>query len=363
MRGSYLQPVQRLATSGARAVEPITHEGALYLAVPQLAEDIPGQAADMTLGNSDVDTLLYKWTNGSFAEYRRIPSAGGEDAEFFRIGNRDFLAIANLRSGGGPYDFSTSSAVYEWSGSGLNEFQSFPTFAAKQWHHFCISDRHFLALAQGVAMPGIVATNSADSRIYEWDGARFVEFQVIPSKWGYNWKFFSFEGEQFLGFADHLEKSTIYKWSGMAFKPFQEITGGGGRAFCFFQAEGGPYLAFANLMGRSTLYRWDGAQFSPHQTLEGPGAREFAFFEGKNGRYLLRVNFITGTRSEPQTALQSQIHRWEKGKLALVEEFPTFGGTDAAAFRCGEQTFIAISNSLSKDVRFRVDTVVYRFTD
>lgn len=363
MPRSYLEPVQRLATSGARAVESFTHEGSLYLAVPQLAEDIPGQAADMTLGNSDVDTLLYKWSGGSFIESCRIRSAGGEDAEFFRIENRGFLAIANLRSGRGPYDFNTSSVVYEWSGGRWIEFQSFRTFAAKQWRHFRIGDRHFLALAQGVTMPGIAPKSSADSQIYEWDGARFAAFQAIPSKWGYNWIFFGFEQGQFLGFADHIDRSTIYRWSGSQFRPFQEIAGGGGRAFCFFEAQDGAYLAFANLMGASKLYRWEGEQFSPHQTLEGPGAREFAFFEGKSGRYLLRVNFITGTRSEPHTALHSQIYLWENSKLALVEEFPTFGGTDAAVFRCGGEILVAVSNSLSKDVRFRVDSVIYCFTD
>ncbi len=363
MPGSYLKPVQSLTTSGARAVLPFTHEGVLYLAVPQLAEDIPGQAAQMTAGNSDVDTLVYKWTNGSFVEHGRIPLSGGEDAEFFRIGDRDFLAIASLRSGRGPYDFNSSSVVYQWSDRGLIPFQSFQTFAAKQWRYFRISDRHFLALAQGVVLAGLAATHSADSCIYEWNGMRFVEFQTISSRWGYNWIFFSFRGGQFLGFADHLDKSALYKWWGAAFELFQEIPGGGGRAFSFFEVDGDAYLAFANLLNASTLYRWDGRQFSPHQTLAGRGARELVSFEGKNGQYLLRVNFITGTQTDPQTALQSQVYQWHDSRLALVEEFPTYGGTDAAFFRIGNELLIAVSNSLSKDVRFRVDSMIYQFLD
>ena len=37
---------------------------------------------------------------------------------------------------------------------------SIPTFAAKQWRHFAIGERHFLALAQGVVMEGVVVTVS-----------------------------------------------------------------------------------------------------------------------------------------------------------------------------------------------------------
>jgi hypothetical protein len=44
----------------------------------------------------------------------------------------------------------------------------------------------------------------------------------------------------------------------------------------------------------------------------------------------------------------------------MVEEFPTFGATDAAVFTAEGQRYLAVSNSLSPDIRFREDTVVYR---
>jgi hypothetical protein len=47
--------------------------------------------------------------------------------------------------------------------------------------------------------------------------------------------------------------------------------------------------------------------------------------------------------------------------MQLVEEFPTFGGTEASAFEQDGACFLAVSNSLSPDVRFRQDSVVYRF--
>ncbi len=94
MTWTHLQQVQRLATSGARGVAPFVESGRLFLVVPQLAKDLPGQSADMNGGNSDVDTIVYEWRNRRFIECQRLPTHGAEDAEFFRIGDRVFLAIA-----------------------------------------------------------------------------------------------------------------------------------------------------------------------------------------------------------------------------------------------------------------------------
>jgi hypothetical protein len=40
---------------------------------------------------------------------------------------------------------------------------------------------------------------------------------------------------------------------------------------------------------------------------------------------------------------------------------PTSGGTDAAAFMAEGQRYLLVSNALAEDVRFRVDSVLYRF--
>jgi len=120
-------------------------------------------------------------------------------------------------------------------------------------------------------------------------------------------------------------------------------------------------LAFANLLGESVLYRWDAGLFTPHQVLSGPGGREFAAIQTDNGQYLIQVNFIHGTPAAPQTALASFVYRWQDGQLSKVEEFSTFGGTDASVFSAEEGVFVAVSNSLSRDILFREDSVIYRF--
>ena len=134
----------------------------------------------------------------------------------------------------------------------------------------------------------------------------------------------------------------------------------GGRAYQFFRADGDAWLAFADLTGESFLYRWHAGRFVPHQSLGGPGAREFAVVQTARALYLVQINFIHGTPAAPKTDLESCIYEWKHGQLAVVEEFPTSGGTDAAVFAADGRFYLAVSNSLSRDIRFREDTVIYR---
>src|SRR3546814_5046564 len=67
-------------------------------------------------------------------------------------------------------------------------------------------------------------------------------------------------------------------------------------------------------------------------------SREFQIIEKANALFLVRVRFIEGTPASPKTDLSSQLFQWRDGQLELVEEFPTFGGTDASYFRSEEHT-------------------------
>lgn len=361
MPSTPMTPYQRLATSGARAVLPYTIGGISYLAVPQLAEDIPGQQAQMNLGNSNVETLLYRWQNGRFEEHARLPVPGGEDVEFFSIGDDRFLATASIRTGRGPYDINTDSRIFKWRDGAWEPFQSVPTFAAKQWRYFGFDGRHFLALAQGVTMDGVEARNPRHSCILEWDGHRFAPFQTLDGPWGYNWTFFTLGGVHYLAYADHVTPSRVHRWDGARFVPCQDFAPNGGRAFLYFEADSASWLAFADLGGDSTLYRWDGAKFQPHQTLGGKGGREFTLIRAAGALYLIRICFIEGTPAAPKVDLLSQLYLWGKGNFVKIQDFPTSGGTDAHAFDVDGQLFVAVSNSLSHDIRFREDSIIYRF--
>jgi EPTP domain len=352
---------QRLATSGARAVHLFTLDDELRLAIPQLALDKPDSPAAMNGGDSNTNLKLYRWTEGKFIADGELPVPGGEDACFFRVDGAEFLATASIRTGAGPYELNCESTIFRREHGKWTRFQSIPTFAAKKWHFLSVEGRRFLALAQGVVHEGVVARHPSRSRIYEWDGERFAEFQDLDGTWGYNWHSFVQDGEHFLAYADHVSPSVLLRWNGTAFAPFQEFAPRGGRAFALIRADGKTYLAFANLLGESLLYRWEKGSFVPHQALSGPGAREFAVIETRDGLYLIQVNFIHGTPAAPKTDLVSYVFRWQDEKLVKVEEFATFGATDAAAFSADGHRYVVISNSLSRDIRFGEDSVVYRF--
>jgi hypothetical protein len=351
---------QRLATTGARAVRLFGLDGHRYLAIPQLAEDVPGQAAHMNAGNSNVDAIFYRWEHGYFEEAERLFVPGGEDAVFFGIGAQSFLATASVRTGSGPYDLNAFSKIYRREGNAWVVFQAIPTFAAKHWNHFSFDGRHFLALAQGVTVPGAEARHPRQSCIFEWNGTRFAEFQTLDGSWGYNWAYFELDGGRYLAYADHTSASSLYRWNGERFVLLQNFADHGGRAYMFFEADERAWLAFANIAGESTLYVWNGGEFTPHQTLGGPGGREFELIRTESGLHLVRICFIEGTPAAPKTDLISQIYRWEQGRFVTIHEFATFGGTAAAAFKEDGKLFLAVSNSLTPDVRFREDTLIYR---
>jgi hypothetical protein len=359
-QGTLLVEHQRLATSGARGVLAFNSGGALRLAVPQLAVDIPGMPPYMNGGDSNIGMPLYRWADGCFVEEGSLPVPGGEDACFFQMDGQDYLATASIRTGAGPYDLNADSVLYRRHAEVWELFQSFPTFAAKQWHYFTVGERRFLALAQGVTIEGPVARHPRHSCIFEWDGSKFVDFQNLPGAWGYNWVDFEIDGRHFLGYADHTSPSGLLVWDGRRFSSFQDFSAQGGRALEFFRMEGQAWLAYANLTGESVLYRWEGDRFEAHQSLGGPGAREFALAQSAFGTLLIKVNFIHGTPAAPKTDLTSCIYGWEQEKFVVAEEFATYGATDAAVFQVDDQWYLAVANSLSPAIRFREDSIIYR---
>ncbi|KAL6241692.1 hypothetical protein RBB50_011474 [Rhinocladiella similis] len=357
-----LELFQPFPTSGARAVSFFSHGSDEYLAVPQLAEDIPNGDIGMNTGNSDVDLIIWRRTGGGlFKEWQRLPVPGGEDVEFFTIGDRRFLATASIRTGKGPYNYSAFSVIFEEVAGKFAPFQTFPTFGAKQWRYFNIDERHFLALAQGVKVPGLTSEHPGNSMVFEWDGKAFEPFQTIPSAWGYNFLHFELLGSHYLAYADFREPSILLRWDGMQFSHFQAFDATGGRAFAFWEHANESYLALADIEGDSTVYRWNGAKFAKHQALAGPGGREFALIQDGKDIYVVLVLFIQGSQKAPTTELESRIYRMENGSLVESSSFRTYGATDALAFTSRGDTFLFVCESLTKDVRFRTDSKLYRF--
>jgi hypothetical protein len=379
-----LTEVQRIPTSGARAVEPVRGPGYNLLAIPQLAKDVPGTPPGMNGGDSGTDLLLLNRAGGRVEPWGTLPAPGGEDAEFFHIGKRAFLAVASIRTGAGPYEFAATSTIFEWQGDGFVPFQEVPTFAAKQWKHWQIGERHFLGLAQGVIFPpghagpagrpGPGDAVNQDSVVYEWDGEQFAEFQRIPSRWAYNWHAFRAGGEFFVAHAEHAGPSILYRWDGTRLQPHQTLAAESGRAFATFDDDGATYLVVACIAAPTRVLRLESGRFTQTQELNGLGARELAVARCAGRTLLIRVNFILGTPADPQPALDSQVYEWDGGKLHEVATFPTCGGTDVTVLTDGhadggvedgidaDTVELIVTNSLTPGLRFAAETVRYELS-
>lgn len=356
-----LTPLQALETTGARALTTWTRDGVRYLAVAQLARDVPGEPAYMNGGDSDIEAPILRMDGERFIPCGALPLSGGEDVEYFEIGARRFLATAGIRKGHGPYDLNTQATLYEWRHDAWEAQQQFAVFAAKQWRAFAIGDRHFLALAQGVTVDGAQATHPRNSRIFEWSGERFELFQTIEGLWGYDWTHYQHGGVHFLAYADHVSGSSVLRWNGEQFVTVQRFEEKGGRTFRFFEADGELWLVHVNLLAHTTLYRFDGARFVETQQLGEAGGRELCLIEGADGRYLVRVCFITGTPQAPVVERESQVFRWAGNGFKLAETFETSGATSAISFMEGSTRYLAVTNSLSAELRFAVASTLYRF--
>jgi hypothetical protein len=356
-----LTPIQELDTTGARALATWKLDGVRYLAIAQLARDIPGEPAYMNGGDSDIEAPLFRMKDERFTQCGALPLAGGEDVEYFEIGTRRFLAMAGIRTGRGPYDLNTQATLYEWCNGEWEVQQRFAVFAAKQWRAFTIGDRHFLALAQGVTVDGVEATNSRTSRIFEWNGERFDLFQTIDGMWGYDWNFVQHGDMHLLAYSDHVSGSSVLRWDGEQFATFQRFDEKGGRTFRFFEADGEFWMVHVNLLAHTTLYRFDGERFVPTQQLGAAGGRELCLIESAHGRYLVRVCFITGTPHAPIIERESQVFQWDGNAFALVDTFETSGATAAISFTEGSTRYLVVANSLSAAQRFGVASTLYRF--
>jgi len=56
----------------------------------------------MNGGDSDTDALIYRWQNDRFIEDGALKLSGGEDAEFFALGEEFYLVTAGVRSAMDP---------------------------------------------------------------------------------------------------------------------------------------------------------------------------------------------------------------------------------------------------------------------
>jgi hypothetical protein len=307
--GTRFVEFQTILTHWATEWEYFTIGGTSYLVV----------ANNHTVGNFDIDSNIYQWDGSRFVLYQSIPTRGASGWKSFTIGAETFLAVAN--NGGNYRNYNVDSVIYKWNGTQFVAFQSIPTNAALRWEFFTIGTDSFLAVAN--YSTDFTTTFNIDSRIYRWDGAKFTEFQAIPTSGAHYWKSFTIGSNRFLAVANlhsgpnrtNLEiDSKIFKWDGTRFAEFQAIRTTGAVSWDFVAFNGNYYLAAASWKNDagsyqldSKVYRWNGTNFEEFLTVPGIGASDCAFYTFDNNLYLGVAN--VGGSSGPN--VDSRLYRFE----------------------------------------------------
>ncbi|PKL77454.1 MAG: hypothetical protein CVV27_05385 [Candidatus Melainabacteria bacterium HGW-Melainabacteria-1] len=186
--GSQFALFQSVPTHGASAWKHFTIGPDHYLMVANTATGTGGNVV-----NVNTQSELFKWNGTQFVSIQSIPTTAARDWEHLQVGEEHFLAVANEYNGS-SYASSTNifSEIYRWNGSQFTLLQRVHSEGARDWEAFSIGDRHFLALANLWGSTNSPST-AEKSKIYEWNGSAFVVAQTFEGLEAYalSWEHFT----------------------------------------------------------------------------------------------------------------------------------------------------------------------------
>ena len=229
--GQALVEIQSISTEGALDVEFFVIGNVSYL----------GAAHYWTAsGQHYIDSKVYKWNGATFVESQSISTGGARRLKVFDIDGITYLVFANDK---------IKPAVYQWSGLQFELFQDLDCCGAHGVDEIAIDGIHYL----GIAFIYADGSYSTDSRIYRWNGTAFEQFQSLRTVGALQMKFFVIDNVTFLAVASFQSStssfeidSKIYQWNGASFEEFQNIGTSGAAGWEHFVSEGTAYLAVAN---------------------------------------------------------------------------------------------------------------------
>jgi hypothetical protein len=304
------------------------------------------------VSSSDVD---------QFVEFQSIPTKAAREWEFFDVSGEPYLVVANYKDGG---NCDTDSKIYKWDGVSFVEFQSIPTHCARSWEAFKIAGEHYIAVAN---MKEQGSSNSlAASKIYKWDGASFVEFQIINTDGAQWFEAFEIAGEPYLAAAnegsypDAILPSKVYKWDGANFVEFQSLPDMKASHLDFFEIAGEPYLAASGRLGTdgdSQVYKWNGASFAEFQSIPSDGAVCAETFEVDGDMYLAVANFWNGATRN----CDSHIYKWNGVSFEEFQTFATKGAQGWEFFTIGPDRYLALANEYDQSQGRNIDSKIYKW--
>lgn len=331
---------QAIPTQGARAMHSFQISNEIYLAV--------ANGYDSSRNSNDVYSKIYKWNGASFVEIQSILTHGGQSFATFLIGGDYYLAIANHNS---TYIFALDSKIYKWNGAQFVEFQNIPTIGATDVKSFNINGVNYIAFANaGSPFHGRIQ----NSKIYRWDGIRFIEYQSILTTGGADMEVFNIAGNTYLAIANTWDGYTgnvlsrLYKWNGSLFAEYQSFATSMAADWEFFTIGEEYYLALANnginnvtYDVDSKIFKWNGNYFVPFQSIPTRGARDWKYFSISGQSYLIVANHETYGLG---WNLDSKVYKWNGGSFVEILSIPTNGAVDWESFVIDSQTYLAVAN-------------------
>ena len=251
--GKLFVDFQKLSTNGAMQFAYFKKNGENYLAVANYFDG----------STRSIKSVIYKWSSGKFNRFQDISTEGAMACTAFVINGDTFIAFANHYNS--QHKYSVQSTVFKWSGGHFVKLQSVQTYGAYDVKSFNINGHTYLTFANHYSG----SKRNVDSFIYKWNGNKFVLFQSIPTRGGIALFPFVISGHTYLGLANHRgdsrkykTQSVVYQASGARFINYQEIPTNGACGMTSFEYKGHTYLAVANYYNgqkyniNSTLYKW-----------------------------------------------------------------------------------------------------------
>eukprot|EP00042_Codosiga_hollandica_P054658 m.744977 g.744977 ORF g.744977 m.744977 type:complete len:468 (+) comp58953_c1_seq42:980-2383(+) len=273
---------QNIATLGAAMLRQFVIDGESYLAIAQYHNDF----------SRNISSVVLKFNGTAYALHQSIPTLGALGIAYLddtaRSGHR-FLVFGNHYDG---TRFVLNSEVLVWNTT------------AKLFEHLQFIQTNAAYAAElrvnGVAHLYLAFTGGRVSHVLRYNGTRFVVVQNVSATWSTHLKPFRIGTSEYLASGLNLTAVQVLKFNNSS------------------------------------------QQYEQFQTIAADASHGFEAFDVGGCTYL----YVSSSESGGQTALNSEILRWDatKQQFVHVQYIPTIGGLYAKFFRTGSDAFLAVPN-------------------
>ena len=224
----------------------------------------------------------------------------------------------------------------------------------------------------------------------------FIPLQAFgePRTGGYGLSAFSLGGREFLALASFFgNQSALYRWNGTAFALHQAILSHAGHAFRHFTIDSQDFLALANYrtgfppgdhqgwprgpwflplrQTNSTIWKYNAStqRFDEFQSLATSFANAWSAFSIRGRSYLAVANadnLGAVDNAEKYTGdANSTVYQFDHtaAEFKVAQQISTHSALDIESFVIGNETYLAVANTESKEAGFQVESPVFRWSE